>query len=250
MATFLTLNPSPTTAEPYIGITATGSDNAALPGFPIPFTATANTDNVLLSWTLGSGATTTYIIRAIGYQPTSLTDGILIYSGTGTSHTDNISTGDLLDGVYYSAWGHNAVGYSTSYATAYIEGGNNMANAIIISILMIIGLATLIFAYTSERWPLAFISAVFWLAATVTAFVLAPTPANYYDTYHLTGYACLLMIVACAYEPVYAAGRKVDDTDDSGYSPSEQKIMAREKKVYGRMDAITRFTSKNRKDED
>jgi len=77
-----------------------------------------------LSWTKHTGGDKTLIRYKTGSNPTSVTDGSLLYNGTGTSTIDtNMSGGDH---IYYSAWGwNNSVGYySLSYDTADGETNN------------------------------------------------------------------------------------------------------------------------------
>jgi len=60
-------------------------------------------DTIYLSWTLGTGANTTYIERnASGITSWDRGEGIFVYNGTGT----NLEDSDLTEGVtyYYKAW--------------------------------------------------------------------------------------------------------------------------------------------------
>ncbi len=72
---------------------------------PLPpafFTAVGGVAQVSLSWTKGTGANKTVIVRKTGSFPTSITDGTIVYSNTGT----NVVDAPLVNGTtyYYSAW--------------------------------------------------------------------------------------------------------------------------------------------------
>ncbi|RKY93402.1 MAG: hypothetical protein DRQ06_06785, partial [Candidatus Hydrothermota bacterium] len=84
---------------------------------PSNFKATSiNTTTISLSWTKGDGAETTVIVRKTGSYPTSISDGVVVYNGTGTSYTDSgLSAGT---GYYYRAWSYANGEYSSSYDSA------------------------------------------------------------------------------------------------------------------------------------
>ncbi|MFA6252428.1 MAG: PKD domain-containing protein [Candidatus Paceibacterota bacterium] len=75
------------------------------PEAPTYFNATASScGKVNLVWSKGEGAAYTTVIRKTGGYPSSVTDGKIVYYGTGTSYTDSVSAGTY----YYRAW---SVGY-------------------------------------------------------------------------------------------------------------------------------------------
>jgi hypothetical protein len=72
-----------------------------------------------LSWTKGTGANTTYIIRKKGSYPTDKTDGDLIFNNTGSTYSD---TGlDPASEYFYRAWSIDggAPQFSDNYVNAY-----------------------------------------------------------------------------------------------------------------------------------
>lgn len=100
-----------------------GTDNGnvlsftTLPDPPTSFTATAGDEQVSLSWSKGSGATSTMVRYSTTSFPTSISDGTQIYNSTGTNYTHESLTGGTT--YYYSAWSYTGGGYSTTYAQAY-----------------------------------------------------------------------------------------------------------------------------------
>jgi len=103
------------------------------PRFPTGFTATPISPNRIdLSWTTYTSMDNTLVRWKTGSNPTSVTDGTLLYNGTDivASHL-GLSPGDH---IYYSAWGWNdTVGY---YSLTYdigdattLPSGNNPPDA-------------------------------------------------------------------------------------------------------------------------
>lgn len=88
---------------------------------PVNFRAVTESTVINLFWVKGVGASTTMIRYNYGSYPTSTTDGILLYSGTGsnTTHT-GLTAGST---VYYTAWSISGVDES--------EGVNLLATTII-----------------------------------------------------------------------------------------------------------------------
>jgi PGF-pre-PGF domain-containing protein len=86
------------------------------PESPQNFTA-LNSNSILLAWDKGEGANTTIIRRALETTPLNLTDGVLIYNGTGTNYTDeNLTPGTAY---YYNAWSYNS--NSGLYSSSLID---------------------------------------------------------------------------------------------------------------------------------
>ncbi|GAI56478.1 unnamed protein product, partial [marine sediment metagenome] len=91
---------------------------SAKPSPPSNFVAaTISETQIDLTWVQGAGAVNTVIRRKVNSAPTSITDGIEVYNGPGTSHSDTTCS----PGVYYvySAWSYHPIaGYSDSYVIA------------------------------------------------------------------------------------------------------------------------------------
>jgi len=93
------------------------SNDSTNPGPPTAFDAKEPlTHSIGLSWSKGTNATTTYIVRKTGSYPTNITDGSFVYNDTGTSTTD---TGlDAVTTYFYRAWSYNVESdyFSLEYA--------------------------------------------------------------------------------------------------------------------------------------
>jgi len=87
-------------------------------GAPSNLTATTiSTTQINLTWTKGTGAVNTVIRRKVDSAPTSVTDGVEVYNGPGTSHNDTTCSAGVH--YYYRAWSYSVVsGYSVEYDTA------------------------------------------------------------------------------------------------------------------------------------
>jgi hypothetical protein len=96
-----------------------------LPGAPTNFTITqTGTNDITITWTTGDYADTTVIRAKEDGYPTSLTDGYEIYNGA--LETVDVSGLNLgTSSYYYTAWSHNATGYSTDTAKNNV-GGKSM----------------------------------------------------------------------------------------------------------------------------
>jgi len=89
---------------------------AAAVAVPTNFHAYPDVNEIVLTWTKGTGSTYTYIRFREEAYPTTVAQGTLIYLGMNESftHTGLTSGHDY----YYSAWGLSGGTYSGTYATA------------------------------------------------------------------------------------------------------------------------------------
>lgn len=76
-----------------------------------------------LSWTEGTGANNTVVVRKEGSPPTSMSDGDEVYNGTASFYNDTISS---FKEFYYAAWSYAGWDdnhqYSDSFATVETQG--------------------------------------------------------------------------------------------------------------------------------
>lgn len=117
-----------------------------LPEPPTNFTLTWEDTGISGTWTKGTGAINTIVRRGEAGYPATILDGTEVYRGTGTSFIDNEPQRGVDNVFYYSAWSHNAAGYSDNYAKAKI-GGENML--ILTITVVILALMTLGFVFKS-----------------------------------------------------------------------------------------------------
>ncbi|MFH1898238.1 MAG: T9SS type A sorting domain-containing protein [Candidatus Desantisbacteria bacterium] len=74
------------------------------------FTATGKYGKIALSWENPVNSTKTDIIRSMNKYPETITEGILVYSGTGSSYEDTGLVKDIA--YYYVAFAYDGVNYS------------------------------------------------------------------------------------------------------------------------------------------
>ena len=103
--------------------TGYGSDKTFLtkPNEPASLVATAlNRTKINLTWTKGTGANNTVVLKKTGSYPTSVTDGTIIYNNTGSAYNNS----GLFPGTtyYYRAWSFTTWStlqqWSDSYSSA------------------------------------------------------------------------------------------------------------------------------------
>ena len=117
---------------------------------------TPSTVNV--TWIKGVGANTTLVRYDMGSYPASIVDGILLYSGNGTSC--NVSGLELRINMYYfRAWSQNAGATSVGYAQATIGGVEMMLLAFIL-----LPLGLMVIAYWTRRPAIAIGGAIAWVS--------------------------------------------------------------------------------------
>ena len=77
-------------------------------------------DNINMTWDKGEGANTSVIVRKTGSPPTSISDGLIVYNGTGTTFSDTNFSSHTSQ--YYRIWskceGYGLTQYSEDYESA------------------------------------------------------------------------------------------------------------------------------------
>jgi hypothetical protein len=129
--------------SPHVTVTAYGY----IAGTPGGFTITYVSDwEVELDWIPGNGSVETMIRAAFGRQPSSITDGYLVYQGPNSSCIDTAISLTNSEPVYYSAWSRNAGGvYTSLYASGNTEGIMSASFLFIGWIILSLGLTFLAF---------------------------------------------------------------------------------------------------------
>lgn len=159
-----------------------------LPGPPTNFVITQYAVNsVNLTWTMGTGATTTVIRVSTTSYPSSPTDGYEVYNDTGTS-ANHTGLSLALETYYYRAWSNNAVGYSIDYAQGQI-GGNTMA--FVALALLVIGMT--IGAFSLKNLFIGILASISWLLLGFWGFT---TSSATWDLYYGLGFFSLGLAVA------------------------------------------------------
>ncbi len=110
---------------------STGVEKSLLtkPVKPTDFTITAHSPTQLdLSWTKGSGANTTYIVRKQGSYPSDRNDGTIVYNSTGTSFNDNgVSPGISYN---YKAWSYTTWSSFVQWSENTAQGNKTTAKSV------------------------------------------------------------------------------------------------------------------------
>ena len=116
-------------------------------GTPGGFSVTYVSDwEVELDWVPGNGSTETMVRAAFGRQPTSPTDGYLVYSGSNSSCIDTAVSLTNSEPIYYSAWAKGPGGvYTSLYASGNTEGLMSASFLFIGWIILSLGLTFLAF---------------------------------------------------------------------------------------------------------
>lgn len=114
----LSLSSTPVYADKTATITviATGYVTTGPTGLVLTY---VNDWEVGLSWTPANGSVGTMVRAAYGHQPSSTTDGYLVYNGSASNCSDTAVSLTSPEVVYYSAW---AVEPDGSYSLLYSTG--------------------------------------------------------------------------------------------------------------------------------
>ena len=130
----------------YVHITATGIIIAPPAGFTVTY---VNDFETHLSWTNAPNSISTMVRAAYGHEPTSMTDGYLVYQGAGDSFNDTAASLTSPDVLYYRAWAQRNDGiWGTIYAETDTEDIMSLSFlyiGIIILILIAVGMAVATF---------------------------------------------------------------------------------------------------------
>jgi hypothetical protein len=110
--------------------TSYGSNKSFLtrPLAPANLTANPAAYRVYLTWSKGSGANTTCVVRKTSSYPVNVTDGLVVYNSTDSSYFDNNSI-NASTKYYYKAWSYSEWGslniYSSNNDTANVTSYND-----------------------------------------------------------------------------------------------------------------------------
>jgi hypothetical protein len=168
-------------------------------------------NNGVLTWISGYNSDETIIVRGTGAYPTSITNGVVIYSGSLLTVTDQNPNPDSVT-YYYSAWGVNGIYYSSTYA---ITSSGGEAVAVIGNAVWFIGLAVLavgltIAGYISSKPIIAVMGGLFWLIAGFYSFSLSIKNWASWDIYLALAFGCLLFTIVGMFAPLVLKEKKED----------------------------------------
>jgi len=208
-----------TTAD--VLVTAHGYIVGSPSGLVISYTGE---DYVDISWTKGALADNTMVrVGHTGY-PTSLTDGGLVYYGTGTSTQYVYSYATLLageeyEGLYFTAWSQRADGMwqmigSTTGAYSFWQDVNMM-----FVVIALIVLTLTFFAFKLRNVGLSIISAFGWSGMAIHQLNLYYSLASISGLEPMIGYTCVLMAICMFIAPIMfiRKAKVVMATSNGGY---------------------------------
>ena len=154
-----------------IDITATGSDNASVPGCIVSFNATLVTNfHVTCNWTVSNNADGYLVYAKFGSAPSAVGDGYLVDNTTLLGCDDFSVDLSLTDEeLWYGIWAFNVNGYSTCDTNDYVQGGAAMSLALtnLGSIFLFLGITglgvgLLYFSWWTRIGAAAVATAVLW----------------------------------------------------------------------------------------
>lgn len=191
-----------TTAD--VVITAAGYVVGTPSGLVVVYTGE---DYVDISWVKGALADKTMVrVGHTGY-PTSLTDGGLVYYGTGTStqyviNYERLLANEEYEGLYFTAWSQRADGMwqmigATSGAYSFWQDVN-----IMFVVLALIVLTLTFFAFRLKNVALSVVSAFGWAGLAVHQLNLYYTLASITGLEPIIGYTCGLLCIMMFIAPI------------------------------------------------
>jgi len=197
------LSASPVSAGVSTNVTIT-----AIPSWGIlTFTATyINDTQVDLDWTYEPSLTNIIIRAKYGSEPTSETDGYLVYSGVGNAASDTSMNFDENTGIlYYKAFGETAPG-------VYGASASDSAEGVVMLMLTLMGAALIltVSGYISKRSILAVMGGLFWVIVGVYAYTLSAKNWASWDIYLAIAFGCLLFSIVGMFAPMVTREKKED----------------------------------------
>jgi hypothetical protein len=184
----------------HVHITATGIVIAAPTGFTVSYVTDFETH---LAWVNPPNSINTMIRAAYGHEPTSMTDGYLVYQGAGTSFNDTSASLTSPDIIYYKAWSQRNDGiWGTLYAEADTEDLMSLSFLFIGTILLMA--AAFVFKDKGGRW-LFYLDAFAW---AITGFFCFSSQTSLISVVHSLGILCMLAVFGCILMPVILRTKK------------------------------------------
>ena len=181
---------------------------SAIPAWGIfNFTATYITDTqVDLAWDYAPAITNVIIRAKYGSEPTSETDGYLVYSGLANATSDTSMNFDENVGIlYYKAFGETAPG-------VYGASASDSAEGVVMLMLTLMGAALIltVSGYISKRSILAVMGGLFWIIVGVYAYTLSSQNWSSWDIYLAIGFGCMLFSIISMFAPAITREKKED----------------------------------------
>lgn len=140
-----------------------------LPLAPTDFTTSQiGPSSINITWTMGIGADTTVIVGKDNGCPTSVTDGYLVYNGTGT-YVEVTGLSLSTTSYCYHAWSWNTHGYSIDFAQGSIGG-----SMIVMAIVGIICIGALAAGFAFKQPLILICAGIGWVVFGALMFTSGP----------------------------------------------------------------------------
>ena len=146
--------------------------------------------------------------------PTSILDGYAVYTGNATTTIDWISDIEFSDNaLWYSAWSYNGIGYSLTYDTAFVEGGDMAAaiGMVGLAIFFIVGVGINWIAWWREKWWVCPIAMFFWAGLAYYCYTEAGTT---FDFYKFLTWVCLGFMLVSIGE-IFILRKKAEEVEET-----------------------------------
>jgi hypothetical protein len=191
-----------TTAD--VTITAYGVVVGSPSGLVVSYTGE---DYVDITWSKGALADKTMVRVGTAGYPTSLTDGGLVYYGTGTTcqygiNYERMLANEAYEGLYFTAWSQRADGVwqtigSTTGAYSFWQDVN-----MLFMVVVLIVLTLTFFAFKLRNVGLSIITAFGWAGLAIHQLTAYYSYASISGMEPLIGYTCVLMCICMFIAPI------------------------------------------------
>jgi hypothetical protein len=194
--------------------TGNGAESSflTLVGAPTGLTVTyVNDHEAGLTWTIAPSSIATQIRAAYGREPTSMTDGYLVYNGLGGAISDYQADLDQMDyTIFYRAWAQRADGvWGTAYADADTGAimkyfTESYTAYVFIGLAVVCMVFGFVFAKKGAKW-IFYLAMFAWILAGFYAF---SQQTSLLSVVHFLGLFCILAALGCMLMPVIMRDKK------------------------------------------
>ena len=173
----------------------------------LTFTAVYVSDTqVDLDWTHDVSITNVMVRGKYGAEPSSATDGYLVYYGADLAASDTSMNFDENAGIlYYKAYGETAPGVFGASLGADVEG-------IVMALIAFITLALVltIGSFAMRKTVLALAAGISWMLLSTYSYTVSTMT---WDVYYALFFMSAFMVIVCVFESVYMRPRKEKGED-------------------------------------
>jgi hypothetical protein len=160
-----------------------------------------NDHNIQGDWIPNPAASGTLIVAKQGNYPTSPTDGVVIYNGTGTTMNDiSVSLDELAANMYYQAYSVQSDGSVPVGVYAEANIGGVSVSLLGLGLLFLIALGLLIFSTISLNSLWDWVAALFFILASWWSYTHSETSNDfYYISFLISAFMIIIAVLLGAY---------------------------------------------------